>query len=93
MQLFLRMPHKRISKKPSQNAPEDYPGMGDAKRIEPEEAHVDNVGQRRPDVEGGDERIVRHPNVSENERINESERVNEADADGEGYEWERSGAV
>jgi hypothetical protein len=87
MQLFLRMPHKRISKKPSQHAPEDFPGMGDAKRIEPEEAHVDNVGQRRPDVEGGDERIVKHPNDSENER------VNEADADGEGYEWDRSGAV
>jgi hypothetical protein len=87
MQLHPHMAPKRITKKPSQNAPEDYPGMNDAKRVEPEEAHVDNVGQRRPDAEGGDERIVRHPNDSENERMNE------ADADGEGYEWDRSGAV
>jgi hypothetical protein len=82
------MPHKRISKKASQTgAPEDHPGMNDAKRVEPEEAHVDNVGQRRPDFEGDDETIVNHPDDSENERIDE------ADADGEGYENERSGAV
>jgi hypothetical protein len=82
------MPHKRISKKPSQiGAPEDYPGMNDAKRIEPKEAHVDNVGQRRPDAEGDDQTIVHHPDDSENER------VNEGDADGEGFETDRSGAV
>lgn len=86
------MPHKRISKKPSQTgAPEDRPGMNGAKRIEPEEAHVDSVGQRRPDLEGDDEAIVHHPNDSENERADD--RSNEADADGEGYETERSGAV
>ena len=88
MQLVPPMPHKRISKKPSQTgAPEDRPGMNGAKRIEPKEAHVDSVGQRRPDLEGDDEAIVNHPDDSENER------VNEADADGEGYETERSGAV
>lgn len=83
------MPHKRISKKPSQTgAPEDRPGMNDAKRIEPEEAHVDSVGQRRPDLEGDDEAIVNHPDDSENERSR-----SETNADGEGYETERSGAV
>lgn len=92
MQLFLRMPHKRISKKPSQTgAPEDRPGMNDAKRIEPEEAHVDSVGQRRPDLEGGEEAIVEHPDDSENERAEDV--MSEADADGEGFESERSGAV
>ena len=78
------MSSKRVSRKPSQSAPEDYPGVNDAKRVEGPGPHVDNVGQRRPDSEGGDERIVKHPDDRENERN---------DTDGEGYESERSGAV
>ncbi len=74
-------------KKSQTGAPEDYPGMNGSKRVEPSEAHADNVGQRRPDAESGDELIVGHPDDHENERSNE------ADADGEGYETERSGAV
>jgi hypothetical protein len=82
------MPKDKVRKKKSQTgAPEDFPRMNDAKRVEPREAHVDNVGQRRPDAESGDELIVGHPDDRENERINEG------DADGEGYEWKRSGAV
>lgn len=80
------MPKDKIRPKKSQtSAPEDYPRMNDAKRVEG--AHVDNVGQRRPDAESGDELIIGHPDDRENER------TNEADADGEGYETERSGAV
>jgi len=78
------MSPKRVIRKPSQSAPEDYPGVNDAKRVEGPGPHVDNVGQRRADVEGDDdERIVKHPN----------DRENEPDTDGQGYESDRSGAV
>lgn len=42
--------------------------MRDAKRVVPPEEHADNVGQRRPDSESGDEVVIRHPNDRENER-------------------------
>lgn len=68
-------------KKHGQKQPENRP-----------QTEAEEVGHRHPgDASKNDELVIGYPHGRE--RANDGNRENEADAGGEGYEQERSGAV